>query len=134
MLPVRKPRSAAVLVSARVVLVIDRGRALGHRLATGEPNAGQVELPGAGMLTSCEASDLGRVLGERFGARGAIGPVLTTIRHAITKHRITLQAHAATIRGHGDLRWFPMDAATPWTTPSRKVFRSALASDPMRQA
>ena len=133
-LPVRKPPRAAVDVQARVVRVVDRGRALGHRLAAGEANAGQVELPGAGMLTSCEAADLANVLRERFGASAAVGPVLATVRHAITHHRITLQAHAATLRRPGSVQWFALDAATPWTTPSRKVFQGALDTDAPRQA
>ena len=128
-LPLRKPPRSAVDVQARVVLVLDRGRALGHRLAADAANAGQVELPGAGMLTGCDAYDLARVLHTRFGARATIGPELTTVRHAITHHRITLHAHAAVLRSPGELQWFPLAAATPWTTPSRKVFRRVLAHD-----
>ena len=128
-LPVRKRPRAAVEVVARVVLMAGLGGVLGHRLPAGEANAGQVELPGPGMLTSVDAADLGKVLHERFAARLAVGAVVGTARHAITHHRIVLHAHAATGRRPGRLQWFPLDEATPWTTPSRKLFRAALGVD-----
>ena len=133
-LPVRKAPRTAVDVQARVILVTNRGQALGHRLAVTEANAGQIELPGGGMLNSCDADDLAGALRRLFDTRAVVGPEITTVRHAITHHRITLHAHAATLRTQGRLRWFPLDEATPWTTPSRKVFRSTLSSDTTRQA
>jgi hypothetical protein len=54
------------------------------------------------------------------------------VQHAITCHRITLRAHAATATAPaalGALRWHALDGDTPWTTPSRKVFRAALGAD-----
>ena len=128
-LPVRKAPRAAVEVEARVALAIGPQGALGGRIPEGEPNAGQLELPGAGMLRSCAAEELAAVLRERFAARLQLGGVLATVRHAITCHRITLRAHAATVQSPGRLGWFPLDDTTPWTTPSRKVFRSALGAD-----
>jgi A/G-specific adenine glycosylase len=125
-LPVRRAPRQAVEVAARVVCVVGAHGALGHRLAAGEANAGQVELPGAGMLASVDAADLARVLRERFAARIEVGAQLATVRHAITHHRIVVHAHAAIVRAAGQLEWLPLDAATPWTTPSRKVFRAVL--------
>jgi hypothetical protein len=55
--------------------------------------------------------------------------VVASVRHAITHHRIELHAHAASVKRRGQLRWFPIDDTTPWTTPSRKIFRQALGVD-----
>ena len=128
-LPLRKKPRAAVPVTARVVLVVGNRGALGARIAKGQTNAGQIELPGAGMLTSLDAKTLAAVLGARFGARIDVGAVVATVRHAITHHRIELHAHAASVKQRGRLGWFPIDDGTPWTTASRKIFRQALGSD-----
>ncbi len=128
-LPVRKAPRAAVEITARVALAIGPAGALGGRIPAGEANAGQLELPGAGMLQNCAEAALEQTLRDRFGARLRSGPVLASIRHTITCHRITLHAHAASVVAAGRLAWFPLDDATPWTTPSRKVFRAALGSD-----
>ena len=125
-LPVRKKPREALLVTARVVLVVASGRALASRIADGEPNAGQLELPGAGMLTSVAEDDLGAVLRSRFAARIDVGSVVATARHAITHHRIVLHAHVGTVRDRGRLEWHAVDGEAPWTTPSRKVFAKAL--------
>jgi A/G-specific adenine glycosylase len=125
-LPVRKPPRAAVEVTARVALAAGPRGVLGCRLPDGGPNAGQLELPGAGMLHDSDEAGLATCLREHFGARIQLGPVVATVAHAITHHRITLHAHAATATRAGALQWWPTDDATPWTTPSRKVFRAAL--------
>ena len=128
-LPVRRPRRSPVVVTARVVLAVQARRALAARIEAGEPNAGQVELPGAGMLASVDAADLATALRSRFGTRVDIGPVVATVRHTITHHRIVVHAHLAQVREAGSLSWFALDAVTPWTTPSRKVFARALETD-----
>lgn len=128
-LPLRRRPRSTVLVTARVVLVVGNRGALGGRVAEGQPNAGQIELPGAGMLTSLDAKTLAEVLEARFGARIDVGAVVASVRHAITHHRIELHAHAASVKQRGRLRWFPIDDRTPWTTPSRKIFRQALGVD-----
>jgi hypothetical protein len=81
------------------------------------------------MLTSLDAKALADVLGARFRARIEVGAVVASVRHAITHHRIELHAHAASVKRRGQLRWFPIDDTTPWTTPSRKIFRQALGVD-----
>jgi A/G-specific adenine glycosylase len=128
-LPVRRPRRPPVAVTARVVLAVHAQRALAARIEAGEPNARQVELPGAGMLASVDAADLAATLRRRFGTRVDVGPVVATVRHTITHHRIVVHAHLAQVRDAGSLHWFPLDAVTPWTTPSRKVFARALDAD-----
>lgn len=125
-LPARAPVRATVEVEARAVLVSGRAGVLGHRIAAGEPNAGQVELPGPGVLASCDADDLAAALRASFGARLEPGPVLATVRHAITHHRIVLRVHAAAGRTFGSLQWFAIGDDVPWTTPARKAFRQAL--------
>lgn len=127
-LPVRPRPRAVVDVDARVALVLGRGGALGHRVPAGEPNAGQIDLPGGGMLHSLDAADLAATVRARFGARIDVAGVVATVRHAITHHRIVLRAHAATLQRPGRLQWFPLDGDTPWTTPARKVFRAAAAA------
>lgn len=124
-LPVKKPKRAMVEVSARAVVVEQRGAVLGFRVPDGQPNAGQVDLPGPGVLTDCDPDDLASVMQARFGADIEVGPVLATVRHGITHHRITLQAHAATARATGGLDYYDCGEATPWTTTARKVFRAA---------
>jgi hypothetical protein len=89
----------------------------------GEPNAGQVELPGAGILTSVERDDLEAALRERYGARIVVGQELASVKHAITHHRIRLIAHAAVVRAAGRLSWFGVDDEVPWVTAARKMFR-----------
>jgi A/G-specific adenine glycosylase len=128
-LPRKKPPRAAVDVAARVALAVGPQGALGRRIGAGEPNAGQIELPGPGVLASVDADGLAEALRERFGAAVELGGVVATVKHAITHHRITLRAHAAVARRAGRLQWFPLRADTPWTTPSRKVFRAALGDD-----
>jgi A/G-specific adenine glycosylase len=122
-LPVRKAKRAFVDVTARVAVITKGGSALGHRVPADEPNGGQIELPGGGMLRSLAAEDLSRMLASRFDARIEIGESLCMVRHAITHHRITLHAHGGRLRRPGRLLWLPLEPQVPWTTPSRKVFR-----------
>ena len=125
-LPVKQPKRAPIEVQARVALVLAGGSALGYRIPAGQPNAGQIELPGPGVLQSASAADLAAAARERFAADVRPGPVVARIRHAITHHRIVLQAHAATAENCGQLAWFPATADVVWTTPSRKVFRQVF--------
>jgi A/G-specific adenine glycosylase len=127
-LPERKAPRASVDVTARVALILGPGGAVGGRVPAGQPNAGQIELPGAGILHSATEAELAAVVRERFAARIQTGGAIATVRHAITHHRITVHAHAASVQALGQLAWFPLDDKTPWTTPSRKVFRAALGT------
>lgn len=132
-LPNKKPPRAAIEVTARAALLFESGRVLAHRVPDGEPNRGQVDLPGAGPLCSVDVDDLAGLLHERFAARLSIGAVLATAKHAITHHRITMHGHAATLAGGaraaGRLQWFPLAGDAPWTTLARKLFRKALGTD-----
>jgi A/G-specific adenine glycosylase len=131
--PVRKARRAVVPVSPRAVLVAGREGVLGVRVPENEPNAGQVELPGGGVLVDLDPADLASVLFDRYSARIEVGPPLASIRHAITHHRITFVVHSATATHRGRLQWFPVDESTPWTTPSRKVFEKAFQNGVSRR-
>jgi A/G-specific adenine glycosylase len=128
-LPVRPARRAAVDVAARVVVIAGARGVLGARVAGGEPNAGQVELPGGGALATVPAADLAAALRARHDARIDVGAELARVRHAITHHRIVVHAHAGVLRHPGRLRWHGLDADTPWTTVARKVLRAALGAD-----
>jgi A/G-specific adenine glycosylase len=125
-LPVRRRQRATVEVDARVALVVKSGRVLGHRVANDQPNAGQIELPGGGILQHVESGNLAHVVRQRHGAVLEVDAELVTVRHAITHHRIVLHAHAATVRTLGSLAWWPLAPEVPWTTPSRKVFRATF--------
>ncbi len=128
-LPVRKPPRPAVVVTARVALALRHGAALGNRVPDTEPNAGQIELPGAGILRDLDPADLATVLRRRFAAQVTVGAELARARHAITHHRITVHAHAATVTREGSLQWFDLSPTTPWTTPSRKLLAAVGAAE-----
>jgi len=126
-LPKKKAPKKAVEVHSRAVVVTRRGRAsggeaLGYRIPADQPNAGQIELPGPGVLVDCDPDDLGAAIQKRFGAVLAVADATASVRHAITHHRITLHGHPAKVRRKGQLEWFSLAPETPWTTPSRKVF------------
>ena len=86
-------------------------------------------LPGGGILVDTDPEDLAGILRARFGARVELGPVVATVRHAITHHRITFVVHGAEAIDRGRLQWFRLDGPTPWTTPARKVFRKTAGSE-----
>jgi len=129
-LPRRPPRRAPIEVAAAAVFAPVGAGVLGARIAAGAVNAGQVELPGKGLLQSVDAADLGALLRAQFGCELRIGEPLCRLRHTITWHRITLTVHAATVVRRGRLRAFaPADPAVPWSTASRKVFARLLGND-----
>jgi A/G-specific adenine glycosylase len=128
-LPVKKAPRKAVEVSSRAIVVAKAGTALGYRIPADQPNAGQIELPGPGVLHDCDPDDLKTAVLKQFGASVTVGEPVASIRHAITHHRITMTAHTATVRKIGRLQWFSLAPDTPWTTPSRKVFRQSRTLD-----
>lgn len=130
-LPVKKAPRATVPVDARAVLVPVAGGVLAHRVPDGEPNAGQWELPGPGVLCSVDLADFTKLTMARCGAALELGPTLATVAHAITHHRISLTAHAGRLAGRTRGRLEaqrPDDESVPWTTPSRKVFAAVARS------
>ncbi|MCR9244525.1 MAG: A/G-specific adenine glycosylase [bacterium] len=126
-LPVRPPKRQNIDVTSHAILVRDETgeRALGNRVPANEPNAGQVELPGAGILVTTDTDALPGILRQRHGATVALTGELARVRHAITHHRITFVVHGATVSDPGRLEWLPLTDATPWTTPARKAFAKA---------
>ena len=133
-LPVKKRPRRAVEVSACAVLVARGDEVLGYRVPDGQPNAGQVDLPGPGVLEDCDPEDLRAALARRFGADVRVAEELANVRHGITHHRITLRAHAAEVRDPGELQWFGLDPETPWTTPARKLFGATFLASRTRGA
>ncbi len=126
-LPRLPERRAAVPVASKAVLVAAAGgKILGARVPEGEVNAGQIELPGPGVLIDHpdDRDVLAHSLAQRYGAGFAVGEALCTIRHGITHHRIALTVHEAELHGpRGALLrgYHPDDESVPWTTPSRKA-------------
>jgi adenine-specific DNA glycosylase len=134
-LPIRRAKPAPVAVGARVLLAHGRGGVFGHRLPGGAINGGQIELPGPGVLRDCAPEELVGELAARFGCRAEIGPVLGSVRHAITNHRVVVHAHAGRVGARGRLATFaPGDPSVPWSTVSRKVFAAVLGAGPAEQA
>ena len=136
-IPVVPARRRQVEVVSRAVLVrVPRGRVLGSRIPDGQVNGGQVDLPGAGLLVAVETPDaLAEELRRRYGVSFQIGPVITTVHHTITHHRIRLMVHQAQC-GHGPgpnlMAARADDRRIPWTTAARKAFQQAalfLAAD-----
>lgn len=135
-LPVLPARKAMVEVSSRSVLCFQtggRGRApaavLGQRVPEGEVNAGQLRLPGPGVLVDCPDGDALAALGwQEHGLRLEVGEPLATVRHGITHHRILHTVHGARLVGRPPRAGFewaaPDGAAAPWTTIARKAFAS----------
>lgn len=129
-LPLRPSKPVSVPVQARAAWITRGERVLAHRIPQGAINAGQVELPGPGLLVQLtRARDLEHALRTSFGITASVGVELSTVRHAITNHRIALSVHCVTCRKSGVLfAADPRDRSVPWTTASRKVFRELLPS------
>lgn len=125
-LPRLPARRTTELVRTRAALaVLPGGEVLGYRIPPGEVNAGQLELPGPGLLHGVDSpGELQNVLAARFAASVNIGAALTVVRHGITHHRIELTVHEAELIGDiGSLLTArPDDPRLPWTTASRKAF------------
>ena len=118
-LPVRKPATPPLLVAACVAVVPAGSGVLALRVPAHEPNAGQWDLPGPGVLQSVDEADFTQLTAARCGARIELGLRLVSVRHSITNHRITVGAHAGTntSRARGKLEVLrPEDPAVPWTT------------------
>ncbi|MEM7199853.1 MAG: A/G-specific adenine glycosylase [Planctomycetota bacterium] len=122
-------RRAVDLVSRAVLVPVSRGRVLAMRIPDDEVNAGQIDLPGPGVLEAIDSpGDLQGALERRFGVQFRIGGVVTTVLHSITHHRIRLIVHQAECsRGPGPnlMAVRPDDARLPWTTTARKAFSQA---------
>jgi hypothetical protein len=119
---VRQPRSPLVRVQARAVVAAAGRGILTMRIPEGEINAGQLELPGPGLLQSVDVADLSAALWRRCRARIDVGEPIATVSHTITRHRITLTVHAGVARASGRLEaCSPHDPELPWTTATRKA-------------
>jgi A/G-specific adenine glycosylase len=133
-LPALRPRRATVEVHAQALLIdAGNGKLLAYRVPDGEINAGQVDLPGPGILVSIPgntfadtlADTLADTVAKRFGIRCDVQGKAAFVHHGITHHKIRLTAHWATFQGRVRkplLRAAPTDPQVPWTTTARKVF------------
>ncbi|MEY3160072.1 MAG: hypothetical protein RIT25_63 [Planctomycetota bacterium] len=126
-LPNKPAPRAAVDVRAMAALVRAGDRVLAHRIEAGAVNAGQVELPGGGLLETVDSeAELQGVIERRFGAALRVGRKVAELKHAITHHRIRLAVHEAQALDQGSLIALRTDdPQVPWTTASRKAFRAA---------
>jgi hypothetical protein len=129
-LPVTPERRGVIEVQSRAILVpLPRGRVLGTRIPEGEINAGQIDLPGPGVLVdTASARELEEELRRRYGVSFEAGEVVTTVHHSITHHRIRLRVHRGRCeRGPGPnlMAARPDDSRVPWTTVARKAFKQA---------
>lgn len=124
----KPPRATAV--ETRFALVRKaRGRVIGTRVPSDQVNAGQVELPGPGVLEDVPSGEaLAAALERKFGVTFVIGEVVARVSHAITNHRINVVVHRAECArapGPNLLAARPDDYGIPWTTVARKVFDKA---------
>ena len=125
-LPERKPM---VEIATRMLwLEHEDGRIAGRRIDAGAINAGQVDLLGPGPLVPiATATELQAWLYEHHGTID-VGPLVTTIRHSITHHRIEVRVHLAKARLPStvrELEWLTMGDSVPWTTIARKASQRA---------
>ena len=121
-LPVRPAPRPAVQVNSYSILAHRGTSVLAFRIPDGEPNSGQFELPGPGILRSVDPADIVAQTQQRCGARFALGVALATVRHAITHHRITLTAYAGTTKNKSLPALGITDPQVPWTSATRKLF------------
>ena len=126
-LPTVTVRARPLVVCTEVGVARKDGRVLCRRIPRGEINEGQLCLPGLGVPIPA-ATDLGAHLVAEHGLVAEVGEVVATIRHSITRYRITIEARALHALppdeppGRG-LSWEdPHDEALPWSTVARKVF------------
>ncbi len=100
-LPVRKAKAPTPHRDVAVALVRRRGKLLLCRRPEGGMLAGLWELPGGTVgPRETPAGALGRVLAADAGlALTEAGPALATVEHAYSHFRITMTAHACTVRG-----------------------------------
>ncbi len=137
-LPAARPRKAFVDVTARAVLVPRRDGVLGLRVGEGAVNAGQLDLPGPGLLTNCADTDA--LVGHLRGAHGVdveLDGREVSVRHGITTHRIVLTAHLARCDVPNSDAFVvadPADERAPWSTAARKVFRRVSAEPSLSSA
>ncbi len=126
-LPNKPAARAPVDVRAMAALARSGDRVLAHRIEAGSVNAGQVELPGGGLLATIDSeAELQQVVERRFGAALRVGRKVAELKHAITHHRIRLAVHEAQALDQGSLIALRTDdPQVPWTTASRKAFRAA---------
>lgn len=132
-LPVLPPRPTTVGVATRMALVRrGDGRVLGQRRKDTEINAGQLDLLGPGPLAPvADAEDLQAWLDEEFSGRSLrveLEPA-ALLRHAITRHRIRIAVHPATLLvppAPPRFEWAAPDAPEPWTTIARKALQSGV--------
>jgi A/G-specific adenine glycosylase len=134
------PRAAApepVLVQEAAVVVRRNERVLlTQRPATAPRWAGMWEFP-HGPLQAGESHEAAavRVLAELTGVRADLGPELLTLRHGVTRYRITLVCFEARYRGgrfrsafYSAANWAKLDdlASYPVSAPQRRLAQALV--------
>jgi A/G-specific adenine glycosylase len=122
-LPVVAPRPAPLELSEACVAVVDAGRVLVVRRGPGSLWEGFWELPTVHLAGPDPARrSFGVPVALAEGVRrltsvsASVGPVATTVKFVVTKHRVTLDVHLAR-RIEGNPQPGPGLVETAWVTP-----------------
>jgi A/G-specific adenine glycosylase len=128
-----RPKSAKQFVSMNetALIVSKQGRVLLRRCAEGERWAGLWDFPRFALESDSPAGqqrELGDKLQQQVGVIASPGELLTTLKHGVTRYRITLNCYAAKFvsgRAANGARWFrPAELkALPMSTTGRKLSR-----------
>ena len=134
-LPVRRQRLKFEKVDEVAVVIPRRGRVLLRQCQDGERWAGLWDFPRFAVSRKPgphSQADIEDRVAEVTGLRVALGERLTTIKHGVTRFRITLHCYQATpissrqtLSGNGILKWVSRSklADFPLSTTGRKISR-----------
>jgi A/G-specific adenine glycosylase len=118
-IPSPKPKRAFETVREAAVVIRRRGRVLLVRCAEGERWAGLWDFPRFSIRAE-ETAALGRELAarvrQRTGVRVELGRHLKTIKHGVTRFRITLECYQAEYLSQRDGK--PSSEAMRWVRPA----------------
>jgi A/G-specific adenine glycosylase len=132
-IPAAKPRQEFIRLHEAAVIVRKDGRVLMRRCGAGERWAGLWDFPRFGLDSEdplLASKEIVSKLRAQTGIACASPRLLTTMRHGVTRYKITLDCYQAThVRGRGRARgesaveWMPLAnlAALPLSTTGRKI-------------
>ena len=136
-IPVRKARAAMTELCEAAVVVRRNGSVLMRQCAPGERWAGLWDFPRFALQAEgplFAEKEVVAKLREQSGVTCARPVLLATLRHGVTRYRITLHCYEAAYRAGriraprgGVVRWHPLDKLDelPLSTTGRKICKHA---------